>query len=60
LETRGAVAGFDAATGRVTLSTSTQMPHLLRTGIAGALGIPEAEFRVSRRRLAAPSARRWR
>lgn len=46
LETRGAVAGFDAATGRVTLSASTQMPHLLRTGIADALGIPEAELRV--------------
>jgi Molybdopterin-binding domain of aldehyde dehydrogenase/Aldehyde oxidase and xanthine dehydrogenase, a/b hammerhead domain len=34
LEPRGAVAAFDAATGRVTLSASTQMPHLLRTGIA--------------------------
>jgi carbon-monoxide dehydrogenase large subunit len=38
LETRGAVATFDPATGRVTLSASTQMPHLLRTGIADALG----------------------
>jgi aerobic carbon-monoxide dehydrogenase large subunit len=46
LETRGAVAAFDAATGRVTLSASTQMPHLLRTGIADALGIPESELRV--------------
>jgi aerobic carbon-monoxide dehydrogenase large subunit len=46
LEPRGAVAAFDAATGRVTLSASTQMPHLLRTGIADALGIPEAELRV--------------
>jgi len=47
LETRGAVATFDAATGRVTLSASTQMPHLLRTGIADALGIPESELRVA-------------
>jgi aerobic carbon-monoxide dehydrogenase large subunit len=46
LETRGAVAAFDPATGRVTLSASTQMPHLLRTGIADVLGIPEAELRV--------------
>jgi carbon-monoxide dehydrogenase large subunit len=46
LETRGAVAAFDVASGRVTLSASTQMPHLLRTGIADALGIPESELRV--------------
>ena len=46
LEARGAVAAFDAATGRVTLSASTQMPHLLRTGIADVLGIPESELRV--------------
>jgi carbon-monoxide dehydrogenase large subunit len=46
LEARGAVATFDRATGRVTLSASTQMPHLLRTGIADALGIAEAELRI--------------
>ena len=46
METRAAVAAFDSATGRVTLSASTQMPHLLRTGIADALGIPESELRV--------------
>ena len=46
LEPRGAVAAFDSASGRVTLSASTQMPHLLRTGIADTLGIPEAELRV--------------
>jgi carbon-monoxide dehydrogenase large subunit len=46
LEPRGAVADFDSATGRVTLSASTQMPHLLRTGIADALAIPESELRV--------------
>ena len=46
LETRGAVAAFDPASGRVTLSASTQMPHLLRTGIADVLGIPESELRV--------------
>jgi aerobic carbon-monoxide dehydrogenase large subunit len=46
MEARGAVAAFDSATARVTLSASTQMPHLLRTGIADTLGIPEAELRV--------------
>src|SRR5262249_496162 len=46
LETRGAVAAFDRATGRVTLWASTQMPHLLRTGIADLLGIPESDLRV--------------
>jgi len=46
LETRGAVAAFEPVTGRVTLSASTQMPHLLRTGIADALGMPESELRV--------------
>jgi aerobic carbon-monoxide dehydrogenase large subunit len=46
LETRGAVAAVDSATGRINLSASTQMPHLLRTGIADALGIPESELRI--------------
>jgi carbon-monoxide dehydrogenase large subunit len=46
LEPRGAVAAFDPATGRVTLSASTQMPHLLRTGIADILGIAESALRV--------------
>jgi aerobic carbon-monoxide dehydrogenase large subunit len=46
LETRGAVAAYEPVTGRVILSASTQMPHLLRTGIADALRIPESELRV--------------
>jgi aerobic carbon-monoxide dehydrogenase large subunit len=46
LETRGAVAAYDPATGRVTLTASAQMPHLLRTAIADLLGMPEAELRV--------------
>ena len=46
LEARGAVASFDAATGRVTLSVSAQAPHMVRTGIADSLGIPESELRV--------------
>ena len=46
LEARGAHAAFDAATGRVTLTASVQMPHMLRTGLADVLGIPESDLRV--------------
>jgi len=46
MEPRGGVATFDPATGRVTLTASVQMPHMLRTGIADTLGIPEADLRV--------------
>lgn len=46
LEARGAVAAFDSVTGRVTLTVSAQMPHLLRTAIADALGMPESGLRV--------------
>ena len=46
LEARGAHAAFDAATGRVTLTASVQMPHMLRTGLADVLGIAEADLRV--------------
>ena len=44
LETRGACAVFNQ--GAVTLYVSHQMPHMLRTGIADTLGIPEADLRV--------------
>ncbi len=46
LEARGGLAAFDRRTGRVTLTCSTQMPHMLRTGIADCLGMPERELRV--------------
>ncbi|MBV9018620.1 MAG: xanthine dehydrogenase family protein, partial [Alphaproteobacteria bacterium] len=46
LEARGAVAAFDPASGRVTLTCSTQSPHVMRTGIADLLGMPESELRV--------------
>ena len=34
LETRGAHAAYDARTGRITLTCSTQSPHVMRTAIA--------------------------
>ena len=46
LEARGGHASFDRRTGRVTLTASVQMPHMLRTGIADCIGMPESELRV--------------
>jgi carbon-monoxide dehydrogenase large subunit len=46
LEARGAHAAYDSATGRVTLTCTTQMPHLTRTAICDVLGFPESDLRV--------------
>src|SRR3984885_2253512 len=46
LEARAAHAAFDPASGRVTLTCTTQMPHLTRTAIADVLQFPEADLRV--------------
>jgi carbon-monoxide dehydrogenase large subunit len=46
MEARAAHAVYDAATGRVTLTCTTQMPHLMRTAIADLLGMPESDLRV--------------
>ena len=41
LECRGALASYHAGTGRLTLWTSTQIPHVVRYGLAECLGMPE-------------------
>jgi carbon-monoxide dehydrogenase large subunit len=46
LEPRTGHAALDPATGRVTLTCATQMPHLLRTAVADLLGMPEDDLRV--------------
>jgi carbon-monoxide dehydrogenase large subunit len=46
LETRGCVADYDASTERLTLYSSHQMPHFLRTSIADMIGLPEHRLRV--------------
>jgi aerobic carbon-monoxide dehydrogenase large subunit len=46
MEARGAHAVYDPATGRVTLTCTTQMPHLTRTAISDVLGFPESDLRV--------------
>ncbi|MEA2944271.1 MAG: aerobic carbon-monoxide dehydrogenase large subunit [Bradyrhizobium sp.] len=46
LETRQAHAAFDRVSGRLTLTCTTQSPHLFRTAIADILAIPESKLRV--------------
>jgi len=46
LEGRGVVADHDGATGVTTVWTSTQLPHLVRRGVAHALGTDEDSVRV--------------
>lgn len=46
METRHAHASFDRVSGRVTLTCTTQSPHLFRTSIADWVGMPESELRV--------------
>ncbi len=46
LEARGVVAKHDPTTGVTTVWTSTQLPHLVRAGIAHALGVDEASVHV--------------
>src|SRR2546429_2790244 len=45
LEGRGIVAQWDS-TGRLTVWASTQVPHLMRRGLARFLGVPETVVRV--------------
>src|SRR5690242_5190303 len=46
METRGAVAEWRQGEKSITLYSSTQIPHLLRTLVAGILGMPENLLRV--------------
>ncbi len=46
METRGVLADPTGQDGRVTVTSSTQFPHLLRGFLAGVLGMAEAEIRV--------------
>ena len=46
MEPRAGHAAYDGASGRVTLTCTTQMPHLMRTAIADLIGMPEADLRV--------------
>jgi carbon-monoxide dehydrogenase large subunit len=46
LEPRAYAAAYSQATGTLTLYSSTQIPHLVRTGLADILRIPEHRIRV--------------
>ncbi|MFZ0845972.1 MAG: xanthine dehydrogenase family protein molybdopterin-binding subunit [Pseudolabrys sp.] len=46
MEARAGHAVYDPATGRVTLTCTTQMPHLMRTAIADLIGMRESDLRV--------------
>jgi carbon-monoxide dehydrogenase large subunit len=46
MESRGTMAAFDPVEGVLTVWASSQSPHLLRTGLAEALGIPDSRLRI--------------
>lgn len=46
MEPRGVVADYQAGDAKVTLWSSTQIPHLLRTQVAAMLGVPEYSVHV--------------
>ena len=46
LETRGVLARYDVGEDKLTLWTSTQVPHKVRTHVAEQLGMAENRFRV--------------
>jgi carbon-monoxide dehydrogenase large subunit len=46
METRGVVASWNAGEKSLTLQSSTQIPHLMRSMVAMMLGIPENHLRV--------------
>ena len=46
LEGRGVVAVYDKRLDQIVLYTSTQIPHIIRTGLAGCLGLSEENVRI--------------
>ena len=46
LEGRGVIADWNTRTGQLVVTTSSQQPHIIRTGLAECLGLPEEQVRV--------------
>jgi carbon-monoxide dehydrogenase large subunit len=46
LEGRGVIAYWDSRLEQLTVTSSTQQPHIVRSGLAECLGIPEGDIRV--------------
>ncbi len=47
MEGKGVVAWWDHRAGQLVVHSSTQVPHLIRAGLAEVLGIPQAMLRVA-------------
>ena len=47
MEGKGLVAWWDHRAGQLVVQTSTQVPHMIRIGLAECLGIPQATIRVA-------------
>jgi carbon-monoxide dehydrogenase large subunit len=47
MEGKGLVAWWDFRAGQLVVNTSTQVPHMIRIGLAECLGLPQAEIRVA-------------
>jgi carbon-monoxide dehydrogenase large subunit len=47
MEGKGVLAWWDYPADQLVVHTSTQVPHLIRTGLAECLGIPQAQIRVA-------------
>ncbi|MET0444648.1 MAG: xanthine dehydrogenase family protein molybdopterin-binding subunit [Pseudorhodoplanes sp.] len=47
IEGRGVVAVYDRRLDQIVLHTSTQIPHIIRTGLAGCLGVSEENVRIA-------------
>jgi aerobic carbon-monoxide dehydrogenase large subunit len=46
MEPRGVMASVDPVEGTLTVWASTQSPHLMRSGLAEALGLPDSRIRI--------------
>jgi|RhiMetdeSRZDD1v2_1073273.scaffolds.fasta_scaffold17106_2 aerobic carbon-monoxide dehydrogenase large subunit len=46
MEPRGVMASVDPVDGTLTVWASTQSPHLMRSGLAEALGLPDSRIRI--------------
>src|SRR5256885_5205365 len=46
MESRGVMAAVDPVDGTLTVWASSQSPHLMRSGLAEALGLPDSRIRV--------------
>ncbi|WP_296583452.1 xanthine dehydrogenase family protein molybdopterin-binding subunit [Xanthobacter sp.] len=47
MEGKGLVASWDFQNDTLVVNTSTQVPHMIRAGLAETLGLPEAQIRIA-------------